>query len=861
MHPSTFTSCRLVLLAVLASTLRVAAVETPRRSDDFIDTIGINAHLDVPSNVYIEAPIGQLGIRHLRSNVEPGVMATLQARLDALHADYGATVNLVCDSTSYTPAQYQSLLHDVTFESIEGLNEPDVVGPRSYKGLTDNWVTQSYPATLAYQQDLFTAVNNDTATSAKAILSPAMANPSNSSYLRSVAADYISMHSYPAQQMPSGNFLASYAIAGAQLMATPGGATMRIVATETGYKSGASLGDISGTAARKYIPRMFAEYFRLGIARTYLFEMMDVAGEYDFGILDSSLNPKPAYYAVQNLISLLHESTWNAGTASWVAPATFNPGLLDYTISSDNANVHHVLLQKSNGKIDLLLWQEVPSFDLTSFNDIANPTVPVSVTVNLTIASASLYQLNSTTPVATYSNVATFNLNIPDEVVILEMTPGIPPVVVVPPAGPTVAVEATAPVAVPATSQPGVFTVTRTGSTAAALSVSYTVAGTATGSVDYTSLSGSVTIPAGATQAAIAVNPANPALLGRKTVVLTLSTNSNYTLATPSTATVAVGFSRTVVANFESNAAGWAGNAGASTTWDTTHPDTGHGDLKAVLAVDGVNRWINNFQWNFSTPQDWSAVNTLEIRVQESASNPMSDVGQALYFAWYNNGVGVGGGYGVGKIPLSHNTNYSTVSLDLGNFPRDKVTAFVFYIDGAAIQPGNHVLYFDNLVAVTGTSAVIEDFEQSGVSAWQHGGQSALQVDTQNVDGGSQAMKWTFSDVSTQRWDNSIQLNFPQPVDLSLYSTLSVRIKESASNPGSDVNSVIYFDWSNDGVRVNGDAGVTSLPLTGTSSYRTVLINLAEFPRGRVDHLSFYIDGGAFATGQHVWYIDNITAY
>src|SRR5581483_5642435 len=58
---------------------------------------------------------------------------------------------------------------------------------------------------------------------------------------------------------------------------------------------------------------------------------------------------------------------------------------------------------------------------------------------------------------------------------------------------------------------PGVFTVTRTGSTAVAVTVNYVVTGTAARGADYTALSGSVTIPAGATTATITVTPIDDA--------------------------------------------------------------------------------------------------------------------------------------------------------------------------------------------------------------------------------------------------------------------------------------------------------------------------------------------------------------
>src|SRR5262249_42080525 len=58
----------------------------------------------------------------------------------------------------------------------------------------------------------------------------------------------------------------------------------------------------------------------------------------------------------------------------------------------------------------------------------------------------------------------------------------------------------------------GTSTVSRSGSTASALTVNYTLSGTAANGVDYQNLSGSVTIPAGADSAPVVVSPVDDAL-------------------------------------------------------------------------------------------------------------------------------------------------------------------------------------------------------------------------------------------------------------------------------------------------------------------------------------------------------------
>jgi len=89
----------------------------------------------------------------------------------------------------------------------------------------------------------------------------------------------------------------------------------------------------------------------------------------------------------------------------------------------------------------------------------------------------------------------------------------------------------------------GAFTLTRTGSTAAALTVSWTSGGTATlASGDRLSLPTSVTIPAGsASSAPVVVTPiADGVTEPAETVIMTLKANAAYTIGTPSSATVTI---------------------------------------------------------------------------------------------------------------------------------------------------------------------------------------------------------------------------------------------------------------------------------------------------------------------------------
>nr|MDZ8062739.1 SdiA-regulated domain-containing protein [Nostoc sp. EkiNYC01] len=108
---------------------------------------------------------------------------------------------------------------------------------------------------------------------------------------------------------------------------------------------------------------------------------------------------------------------------------------------------------------------------------------------------------------------------------------------------PTIAIAAQDANAAEAGNDPGIFRISRTGSTTNALTVNYTIAtgaGQAT-SADYTpTLTGTATIAAGQSFVDITITPVDDTTIeGTETVSLTLSSNANYTLGT-ATATVAI---------------------------------------------------------------------------------------------------------------------------------------------------------------------------------------------------------------------------------------------------------------------------------------------------------------------------------
>jgi hypothetical protein len=111
----------------------------------------------------------------------------------------------------------------------------------------------------------------------------------------------------------------------------------------------------------------------------------------------------------------------------------------------------------------------------------------------------------------------------------------------VPPVPPTVTVAATGATATETATPGGTVTFTRTGSTGAALTVLFTVSGTASPGFDYQTLPASVVIPAGQASVTLPVVPVDdPLVEGQETVIVTLGPDAAYVVGDPSAATVAI---------------------------------------------------------------------------------------------------------------------------------------------------------------------------------------------------------------------------------------------------------------------------------------------------------------------------------
>ncbi len=403
--------------AVPAATL---SSETAQSAFDFVNSIGVNTHLNYFDRTYgnfqlVERELKSIGIRHVRDGVHLvnadynkavydrwSQLGSIGIRFDAVLDPRSSLGTLTGDKLD----QVERLAGD-TIESFEGPNELDISN-------IPNWASVDRD----YQRDVYQSVKSITGPKPIEALGPSLAFASKGSFVGNISdrVDYGNLHPYPAGKMPSSVFPEQL------LLAKEVSGDKKTFITESGYHN--ALDDhsdqpaVSETAAAKYIPRLFLENFSQGIRRTYLYEFLDEAPDpgltnfqMHWGLLRSDGSEKPAFTAVKDLIGELSDSA---------EPAHLKQ--MTYSLNAPNGQIHHLLLQKSDGQFFLILWQEVSSYDGKKQEDIAVSPQPVTLTLDHSARSISTYEPTvQAQPLHVYANAAEVSLEVPDHPLVLQI--------------------------------------------------------------------------------------------------------------------------------------------------------------------------------------------------------------------------------------------------------------------------------------------------------------------------------------------------------------------------------------------------------------------------------------------------------
>jgi hypothetical protein len=186
-----------------------------------------------------------------------------------------------------------------------------------------------------------------------------------------------------------------------------------VVSTETGYARGTGLSD---AIIGRYELRTLFENLRLGVCRTYLYELIDDPTSKNDGLLTSSFSPRPAYTAILNVLSLLKDVNFG------------RPDKLDYTLTGQTQNVCQVLLQKSNGSFYLAIWLGVQSAnpdDPSTVYNVAPQNVVLSS--NTPIGTATTFVLDdegNETSTSTELTNGSLSISVTDRITLTALSPG-----------------------------------------------------------------------------------------------------------------------------------------------------------------------------------------------------------------------------------------------------------------------------------------------------------------------------------------------------------------------------------------------------------------------------------------------------
>ncbi|HEV7615861.1 MAG TPA: hypothetical protein VGO36_06495 [Solirubrobacterales bacterium] len=393
-----------------------------READDMVESIGVNTHLgytDTPYNDFaaVQQRLEELGIRYVRDGLSqnrPDVYQRMrELAADGIHLDVIAGDPLQRWNIGTIDQQLDLIQKELdgAVVSIEGPNEYDLQGD-------PNWV----PVLRDYTQQLWEGVKARPALAELPVVGPSIVGRDGMADVGDLApwTDFGNTHTYLSGAMPETPSIWD----GELTAAAHNSGSQPVQVTETGYHNGVN-GTVghqpaSERAAGVYMPRLFLDNFRRGIARSYSYELLDQREdpsktdiEAAFGLLRNDLSKKPAAVAIERLTGLLSDP----------GPA-FAPGELEYRLEGAPATVQQLLLQKRDGSFYLVLWNRVSVWDPATRSDLDPPDVPIAVDFGQPIASAEVFEPNAAAaPSATAANPSSLPLDLSAQVQVVRLVP------------------------------------------------------------------------------------------------------------------------------------------------------------------------------------------------------------------------------------------------------------------------------------------------------------------------------------------------------------------------------------------------------------------------------------------------------
>ena len=403
------------------------------RMSDFLDSIGVCVHITqgVDDPGPSASAMAFAGIREMRDDGNPATVP----KWIAVFQDAGVRTNVLTNqSVSGTVGMAEALQDAGALLSVEGPNEPNNF-PVTYEGGTSSSTTFLPVAHL--QRDLYAAIKTDPALTGVPVFA---SSESGGAEPDDVGLQFLTIPPDAGTTMPAGTQYADYANThnyvcghsnalvdnvcwnatdptlngdwdglyveyghtwnkGFTGYSDSGLETLPRVSTETGWLTSGT-GSITEEQQARVFLDLYLAGFKQGWTYTFIYMLRDDPVQGYWGLFDTSYNPKTSGTYLHNLTMILADR----GSAP--------TGRLDYSIASEPAMVHDLLLQKSSGTFELLVWDERP----TGGSD------DVVVDLGMVRATVTLYDpTTGTGPTQVLSQVGSVTVTVSDHPVVIEL--------------------------------------------------------------------------------------------------------------------------------------------------------------------------------------------------------------------------------------------------------------------------------------------------------------------------------------------------------------------------------------------------------------------------------------------------------
>jgi hypothetical protein len=400
----------------------------------FLDSLGACVHVTqgVDAPMPSATALSYAGLRNIRDDGNP---ATVPSWL-TMHAASGVRVCVLTDQNVASTVGMAEQLNDAgALLAVEGPNEPNNF-PVTYDGGTSGYTTTFLPV-AELQRDLYAAVKADPKLPNVPVFHASEAGGSEPD---NVGLQFLTIPVDAGTTMPSGTKYADYGNThnyvcghssvlsdnvawnasnptlngdwdgpyveyghtwheGFNGYSDPELITLPKVTTETGWLTMGS-GSITEEQQGRVFLDLYLSAYKQGFSYTFIYMLRDDPVQGYWGLFDTSYNPKTSGLYIHNLTTLLADTSQRT------------PGKLDYSIAAEPMTVHDLLMQKSNGVFELVVWDE----RLTGGSDT------VAINLSKPRPTVTVYDpTTGTSPTMSLKNVSTVSLMLTDHPMILEL--------------------------------------------------------------------------------------------------------------------------------------------------------------------------------------------------------------------------------------------------------------------------------------------------------------------------------------------------------------------------------------------------------------------------------------------------------